>query len=92
MPDRIEPQWFRYIKQGAGVSNMASPDMPDVRKKILHVRRGMRGGELFDWTEPPAGSLKSVLKPVTAATALCRTIPRVALYHLAGPVILRAAD
>lgn len=58
MPDRIEPQWFRYIKQGAGVSNMASPDMPDVRKKILHVRRGMRGGELFDWTEPPAGSFE----------------------------------
>ena len=58
MPDRIEPQWFRYIKQGAGVSNMASPDMPDVRKKILHVRRGMLGGELFDWTEPPAGSFE----------------------------------
>ena len=58
MSDRLQPSWFRYIRSGAGVANMASPRMPDIRMKILHVRRGMRPGEIFHWEDAPSGSFE----------------------------------
>ena len=88
MPDRIEPQWFRYIKQGAGVANMVSPRMPDVRKKILHVRRGMLPGEVFNWTEPPAGSFEISAQTCTGGNCIMSNYPGGWPYiNWTGPVI-----
>ena len=59
MPDRLSPLWLRYVTSGAGVTSLASPRMPDVRKKILHVRRGMLPGEIFYWdTQAPQNSFE----------------------------------
>lgn len=58
-PDRLSPAWLRYITAGTGITSLANRRMPDVRKKILHVRRGMSSGENFFWdSKAPASSFE----------------------------------
>lgn len=93
LPDRIEPTWFRYIKQDGGVSNMVSPRMPDVRKKILHVRRGMLAGEVFDWTKPPAQSFEISAQTCAGGNCIMSNFPGGWPYiEWRGPVIPSLGD
>ncbi len=75
MPDRLQPEWMRYIRSGAGVANMASPRMPDVRKEILHVRRGMLPGEIFDWEKSPRGSFEISAQTCVAGNCIMSNYP-----------------
>lgn len=75
MPGRLDPPWLRYIKKGAGITNLASPRMPDVRKKILHVDRGMLPGEVFKWKDPPEGSFEIRVQDCVGGNCIMSNYP-----------------
>ena len=81
MPDRIEPQWFRYIKQGA---IWPLPICPmSARRFFMFVGECLAESSSIG-LNLRQDLLKSALKPVTAATALCRTIPEGGLTSRGG--------
>lgn len=55
---RLAPKWLGLFFKETGITDMSSPRMPNNRKKILHVSRGMNPGEIFKWTEPPQQSFE----------------------------------